>query len=285
MLSDGQVMSVVEDKGFFSSKKLFEFVGLIKINPNNKGSIVPLISNSITNATYIYYITRASDSEGIGDGLKVKRILERTANGVIRRVNGIDYSRCQGVGLFVSTDPSYVDPDSWTPGMANPFYPHWMASSTYGEWVPEPGYAKSSSFGDALGKVEWCPAKTYLNGKVRAGECPGEWQIMVDCSSCRGTGRTTRQTVSWRCSICNGSGRLKRKLRCERCSACNWKGYQWSSPYPCTKCNGIGTEYRYDEIRCSKCGGKRYRWEDVRDPNMIDKLLVLIKSGLKEGSK
>ena len=241
MLSDGQVMSVVEDKGFFSSKKLFEFVGLIKINPNNKGSIVPLISNSITNATYIYYITRASDSEGVGDGLKVKKILERTANGVIRRVNGIDYSRCQGVGLFVSTDPSYVDPDSWNPGMANPFYPHWMASSTYGEWVPEPGYAKSSSFGEALGKVEWCPAKTYLNGKVRAGECSGEWQIMVDCSSCKGT------------------------------------GYSYYLDYYNNRRRKGGV--------CFYCNGKGYSWNDVDDPAMVEKLLVLIKNSLKKGGK
>ena len=280
MLSDGQVMSVVEDKGFFSSKKLFEFVGLIKINPKNKGSIVPLISSSITNATYIYYITSASGNE-----LKVKKIFERTANGVVRRVNGIDYSKCQGVALFVSTDPSYLDPDSWTPGMPNPFHPHWMASSTYGEWVPEPGYTKSSSFGDALGKVEWCPAKTYLNGKARSGKNPGEWQIVVDCSTCGGKGRTTRKTVSWRCETCDGSGRLKRKLRCAPCSACNWKGYQWSNPYKCTKCNGVGTGYRYNDVVCSGCGGKRYFWEDVRDPAMVGKLLVLIKNSLKEGGK
>jgi len=285
MLSDGQVMSVVEDKGFFSSKKLFEFVGLIKINPKNKGSIVPLINNSITNATYIYYITKASDSEGSRNGLKVKKIFERMANGVIRRVSGIDYSRCQGVGLFVSTDPSYVDPDSWAPGMANPFYPHWMASSTYGEWMPEPGYVKSSSFGDALGEVEWRPAKTYLNGKARSGKHPGEWQIIVDCSTCGGKGRTMRKTVTWRCSTCKGSGKLQRKLRCAPCSACNWKGYQWSNPYKCTTCNGIGTDYQYDEVTCSGCGGKRCFWGDIRDPEKVEKVLALIKNSLKEGGK
>ena len=285
ILSEKQVMSVIEDSGFFSTKRLFEFAGLIKINPKSKGAIVPLLNNSVTNATFIYYVTRMSDSEDGKNGLKVKKIFERTANGVVRRVNGIDYSRCQGVGLFVSTDPTYVDQDSWIPGMTHPAYPHWMASSAYGEWVPEPGYGKTSSAGDGLGNLEWCPSKTYLKGKAKSGERPGEWQIVVDCSSCGGTGRTTRKTVSWRCSTCKGSGRLQRKLRCAPCSACDWKGYQWSKPYQCSMCKGRGTEYRYDELRCSGCGGKRYYWEDVRDPKMVDKLLELIKNSLKEGGK
>ena len=285
ILSEKQVMSVIEDSGFFSTKRLFEFAGLIKINPKSKGAIVPLLNNSVTNATFIYYVTRMSDSEDGKNGLKVKKIFERTANGVVRRVNGIDYSRCQGVGLFVSTDPTYVDQDSWIPGMTHPAYPHWMASSTYGEWVPEPGYGKTSSAGEGLGNLEWCPSKTYLKGKAKSGKRPGEWQIVVDCSSCGGTGKTTRKTVLWRCSTCKGSGKLQRKLRCERCYACNWKGYQLSKPYQCSMCKGRGTEYRYDEVRCSGCGGKRYYWEDVRDPKMVDKLLELIKNNLKEGGK
>lgn len=285
ILSDKQVMSVIEDSGLFSTKRLFEFAGLIKINPKSKGSIVPLLKNSVTNATFIYYVTIEPDLESDKKKLRVKKIFERTANGVVRKVNGIDYSRCQGVGLFVSIDPSYVDPDSWIPGMTHPACPHWMASSTYGEWVPEPGYIKTSSFGDGLGCLEWCPSKTYLKGKAKSGKRPGEWQIVVDCSSCGGTGRTTRKTVSWWCSTCKGSGRLQRKLRCVPCSVCDMKGYQWSKPYQCSMCKGRGTEYRYDEVRCSGCGGKRYYWEDVRDPKMVDKLLELIKNSLKEGGK
>ena len=212
ILSDKQVKSVIEDSGLFSTKKLFEFVGLIKINPKAKGAIVPLLNNSVTNASFIYYVTRASDSQDGKKGLKVKKILERTANGVVRRVNGVDYSRCQGVGLFVSTDPSYVDPDSWIPGMTHPAFPHWMASATYGEWIPEPGYAKSSSFGGSLCKLEWCPSKTYLNGKARAGEYPGKWQIMVNCSYCEGAGYSyhydyySHRRRKGICGYCNGKG-------------------------------------------------------------------------------
>ena len=214
MLSDGQVMSVVENKGLFSAKRLFEFVGLIQINPRTKGSIVPLINNSVTSATYIYYITSASDSEGGKKRLKVKKIFERTPDGIIRMISGIDYSRCQGVGLFVSADPSYVDPDSWTPGMTNPAFPHWVASSTYGEWFPEPGYVKTSSFGDALSELEWSPYKTYISGKARSGKRPGEWQVKVVCYSCKGGGQIHHYNYrSEACKTCNGFGYLWKHLQ------------------------------------------------------------------------
>lgn len=284
VLSEEQVMSVIQDSGLFSTKMLFEFAGLIKINPKTKGAVVPLLNNSATNAVYIYYITREPGSKGVKQGLKIKKIFERTGNGQIRRVNGIDYSRCQGIGLFVSTDPSYIDPDSWVPGMTNPSFPHWMASSTYGEWVPEPGYVKTGSNGNALGELEWCPYKTYLKGKARSGKRPGEWQRMKTCDSCSGSGKIIHKKEIWCCRRCDGTGRIQQRRKCEKCSLCNWRGYRWIT-FECPDCWGKGVAYKFDEVRCSGCDGKRYRWEDVCDHKMIDKLLGLIRNSLKKGGE
>ena len=283
ILSEKQVMSVIEDSGFFSTKRLFEFAGLIKINPKSKGAIVPLLNNSVTNATFIYYVTRMSDSEDGKNGLKVKKIFERTANGVVRRVNGIDYSRCQGVGLFVSTDPTYVDQDSWIPGMTHTAYPHWMASSTYGEWVPEPGYGKTSSAGEGLGNLEWCPSKTYLKGTARSGNFQGEWQKKVRCSLCFGSGKVMRKKETWCCRRCDGTGRLQQRRKCEKCSLCNWSGYRWIT-FECPDCWGKGVSYKYDRVKCTQCRGDGCVWENVRGTKEAREILRQIMSEmLKEG--
>ena len=169
--------------------------------------------------------------------------------------------------------------------MAHPTVPHWMASSVYGEWIPEPGYVKSSVFGSVLSEVEWKPLKKYLNGKARAGKRAGEWQVLSDCLLCKGSGESTRKSLLWRCSLCEGCGRLKKKFRCSPCHYCDYKGYQWGRPYKCTKCNGVGYGYRYEKIRCHSCSGNRYFWENVDDPKLLEELLVSIKNSLMKGGK
>ena len=278
ILSVSQINSVIAKSGFFSSNRLFDFVGMIRIDSKNKDHVIPMINNSVGDAHDVYCVVQQHNLENQNSELRIKKILEKTSAGY-RKVNDFDYFKCQGIGLFVSKDPSYVDIDSWKPGLENTRHPHWVSSAKPGEWIPEPGYAKTSIFGSTLGEVEWKPNLKYLNGKVRSGRNPGDWQQKVDCSVCDGSGKETERSVSWRCHTCGGSGKLQNKIKCERCPACNWRGYKLSKPYPCFTCKGEGVGYKYRKVKCALCNGDGFYWVDVNDTKTRARILDQIKRG------
>ena len=126
---------------------------------------------------------------------------------------------------------------------------------------------KKKTFGGQLSEVEWDAGATY--GRYRAGRIQGSWEEKKPCSWCLGTGKKETKDVIWTCSYCEGSGKLRTKIRCERCRFCNWRGYQWSQPYECTSCGGVGHRYSYGTKKCYLCDGHGYRWFEVDDTRAV----------------
>lgn len=271
------VKSATTKSGWFTSEQFCDFVGVVKVNPPNSADVIPVITKNIAADCELYCVTFRYDIKNEKWHYALRKIFERTSNGGFRKVNGYDYSKCQGVGLFRCNDSSYVDIDAWVPGMAHGVASHWIASKEPGVWIPEPGYTKKSAFGGMLSVVEWSPHETYLNGMVRAGNAPGCWEERVPCKACSGSGKTSVAKVAWTCSRCEGCGKLRKKLRCEKCAYCNWKGYQWSQPYNCPACKGKGKGYKYHNAKCASCSGDAYRWQVVEGENPVKRIIENLK--------
>ena len=290
ILDESQAKSAATTSGWLFSEVLCEFVGVIEVCPQNAQDVVPLLNRDVAPDADIYCVCPRYDADSMKSVPAVRKVFTRTLGGGFKKVGKIDYNKCQGLALFVCRDPSYVDLESWTPGEEHSLHKHWIASAKPGAWVEEPGYVTTSVLGDAFSEVEWDAHKVYLDGMVRSGDSPGEWQKRLECWSCAGSGETTHSNLIWTCYLCEGSGRLQRKIRCPSCSIRRWPecsncdgGYQWSNPFTCTNCRGVGRRYDQSKTKCLPCSGTGCSWVDIKDANEITKVVERLKQETLKG--
>lgn len=252
VMSESQVKSAITKSGWFSSEVFCEFVGVIKVCPQNATDVVPILTKKVDAKAEIFCVGMHYDSDSQKWAPTVKKIFERTRNGGFRKVVGMSYDKCQGIGLFICKDPSYVDIDSWVPGTRNPEHQHWFASRKPGVWIVEPGYEKISVFAGELSEVKWAPNKRY-GENYRTDRMEGCWQYLGDCYSCSCSGSQTYEYNSWTCPRCNGTGKIE-----VRSSFGNWY-----NPARCTSCKGNPRRKSTGRKQCPSCRGRGTAWYDM----------------------
>ena len=255
ILDTQRVASAIKAGGWFLPRQVFDFAGLIKVNPRQKGSVVPVVLESARGASEIYCMVWKYDFDYCEWLVCPLKVFEKSGSG-FKKVQGFDYSRCQGIGLFVKKDStsgksagsSRVE-NLWIPGKQHPDHPHWVMAQECGKWVVEPGYEKASLFTSQFGDVVWEPHREFLGGEVRTGEKEGVWErrhrlVNAECEACEGTGA---KLVRGKCAWCKGSGRVYVKLKSgqwsaqsRRCERCGGRGYCDNRSATCVLCEGTG---------------------------------------------
>lgn len=280
ILNEEQVKAAISSARKASGEISFDFAGVIMINPKNIDNVIPLIRKDIEIQSPIYSVSLYHNQFTKESSPELRKMFERTPGGGFRKVAGVDYDKCQGIGLFVCNDSSFIDSASWIPGKKNLQHPHWIAAKKYGEWQIEPGYVKKKIFGETLGEVVWKSNKYYLGNEYRTSEMQGCWEKKEHCPYCHNSGDASIGQIYWICNICEGKGTICRKIKCEPCKHCKRRGYILSEPFTCPSCNGQPKRYKYRTVDCAYCDGRGYYWKTIISKNEMEEIVRrIIKNG------